>query len=223
MTAITSPAPLAGRPLRLLLADDHAIVREGYRRLIERRPQLQLVAEAETAEDALLRFREHRPDVAVIDLNLPEMGGIELIRRLRQRDPEARVLVFSMHRDALHARQALAAGALGYVTKACPPSTLLDAILRVGTGQRSLSPDIAEDLALASLPGEGADDAFARLSPREFEILRLLLAGRSAEEIATVLHISPKTAQNCHYQIKAKLGARNDIELTRMALAAGVA
>jgi len=150
------------------------------------------------------------------------MGGFELVRRLLQRDPRARVLVFSMHRDALHARQALAAGALGYVTKSCPPATLIDAIACVGAGRRALSPDIARDLALASLPGGAADDPFDKLTPREFEILRLLLAGRSADDIAAVLHISPKTAQNCHYQIKTKLGVRGDIELARLAAASGL-
>lgn len=202
--------------LRLLLVDDHAVVREGYRRLLERRPDLAIVAEAGTAAEAYGLFREHSPDVVILDLALPDMGGIELIGRLLRRDPGARVLAFSMHRDPLFATQALRAGALGYVTKSCPPETLVQAVYQVAERRRVLSPDIAPELALALL--EPPDHPCRELSPREFEILRLLVAGKSAEEIGATLHISPKTAQNCHYQIKAKLGVKSDIELMRMAM-----
>ncbi len=202
--------------IRLLLVDDHAVVREGYRRLLERRPDLVIVAEAATAAEAYALYREHAPDVTILDLALPDMGGIELIRRLAQRDPSARVLAFSMHRDPLFATQALRAGALGYVTKSSPPETLIKAVYQVAGGARTLSPDIAPELALALL--DNSDDPFRELTPREFEILRLLVQGRTAEEIGAALHISPKTAQNCHYQIKTKLGVKSDIELMRLAM-----
>jgi len=203
-------------PLRLLLVDDHAVVREGYRRLLERRGDLRIVGEAETAAEAYRLFKETNPDVAILDLSLPDMGGIELIRRLLQREPEARILAFSMHRDPLFATQAMRAGALGYVTKSCPPEVLVRAVYDVAARQRVLSPDIAPELALALL--DGGDTPLRDLSPREFEILRLVLAGRNAEEVGAALHISPKTAQNIHYQIKSKLGVRSDIELMRLAL-----
>lgn len=202
--------------IRLLLADDHAVVREGYRRLLERRADLKIEAEAASAEDAYRLFRDSAPDVSIIDLALPEMGGIELIRRILQRDPGARVLAFSMHRDPLFVTQAMRAGALGYVTKSCAPEVLVHAVYQVAARQRVLSPDIAPDLALTLL--EGPANPAAELSPREFEILRLLLDGCTAEEIGSALQISPKTAQNCHYQIKAKLGVRTDIDLMRLAL-----
>ena len=202
--------------IRLLLVDDHAVVREGYRRLLERRPELQIVAEAGTAEEAYALFREHAPDVAVVDLALPDMGGIELITRLLRRDPAARILAFSMHRDALFATQALRAGALGYVTKSCPPETLVHAVFQVAARRRVMSPDIAPELALALL--DPPEHACRELSPREFEILRLLVGGKSADEIGAALHISPKTVQNCHYQIISKLGVKSDIELMRMAM-----
>ncbi len=202
--------------LRLLLVDDHAVVREGYRRLLERRPDLKIVGEAETAAEGYRLFKELAPDVAVLDLSLPDMGGIELIKRILQRDAKARILAFSMHRDALFASQALRAGALGYVTKSCPPEVLVNAVYRVAARQRMLSPDIAPDLAIALLDGE--DDPCRQLTPREFEVMRLVLEGRSAEEIGEALHISPKTAQNIHYQVKAKLGVKSDIELMRLAL-----
>lgn len=203
-------------PIHLLLVDDHAVVREGYRRLLERRSDLKIVGEAENAAEGYRLFKDLAPDVAILDLSLPDMGGIELIKRLVQRDPGARILAFSMHRDPLFATQALRAGALGYVTKSCAPEVLVKAVYQVAARQRVLSPDIAPDLALALLEGE--DDPVRHLTPREFEILRLVLDGRSAEEIGEALHISPKTAQNIHYQVKAKLGVKSDIELMRLAL-----
>lgn len=202
--------------LRLLLVDDHAVVREGYRRLLERRPDLCIVGEAANAADAYTLFRDESPDVVILDLNLPDMGGIELIGRFLRRDPAARILAFTMHRDPLFATQALRAGALGYVTKSSPPDTLVQAVYQVAERRRVLSPDIAPEMALALL--DTPDGPCHELSPREFEVLRLLVAGKSAEEIGQALHISTKTAQNCHYQIKAKLGVKTDIELMRMAM-----
>lgn len=202
--------------IRLLLVDDHAIVREGYRRLLERRPDLKIAGEAENAAEGYRLHRELAPDVAILDLSLPDMGGIELIRRLLQRTPDTRILAFSMHRDPLFATQALRAGALGYITKSCAPEVLVRAVYQVAARQRVLSPDIAPELALALL--DGNDDPCRDLTPREFEVLRLVLAGRSADEIGASLHISPKTAQNIHYQIKAKLGVKSDVELVRLGM-----
>lgn len=201
---------------RLLLADDHAIVREGYRRLLELRPDLRIVGEAGTARDALEQFRLLEPDVLVLDLGLPDMGGVELIRRLVQRDARVRILVFSMHREPLFATQALRAGALGYVTKSSPPAVLVEAVYKVAARRQVISPDIAPELALALV--DRPREPLAELAPREFEILRLLLDGCSAEEIGERLSISSKTVQNCHYQIKSKLGVRSDIELARLAM-----
>lgn len=202
--------------LRLLLVDDHAIVREGYRRLLERRTDLKIVGEAENAAECYRLFKETAPDVVILDLTLPDMGGIELITRLVQRDPEARILAFSMHQDPLFASQALQAGALGYVTKTCAPEVLIKAVYQIAARQRVLSPDIASELALALFDGDASP--FRNLNPREFEILRLVLDGKDAEEIGKALHISRKTAQNIHYQIKAKLGVKSDIELMRLAM-----
>jgi DNA-binding NarL/FixJ family response regulator len=205
---------------RLLLVDDHAIVREGYRRLLEMRPDLRIVGEAGTARDALEQFRALEPDVLVLDLGLPDMGGVELIRRLVQRDDRVRILVFTMHREPLFATQALRAGALGYVTKSSPPAVLVEAVYKVAARRQVISPDIAPELALALV--DRPREPLAELAPREFEILRLLLDGCSAEEIGERLSISSKTVQNCHYQIKSKLGVRSDIELTRLALRLGL-
>lgn len=207
--------------IRLLLVDDHAVVRMGYRRLLEARADLVLVGEAASAQQALELLRQTTPDVVTLDLGLPDLGGIELIRRLLQRAPGLRILVFTMHREPIFATQALRAGALGYVTKSSPPEVLIDAVYRVAERRRTISPDIAPELALALIEPSGPTPA-ADLSPREFEILRLLLEGHDAEAIGVRLSISAKTVQNCHYQIKSKLGVRSDIELTRVAVRLGL-
>ncbi|GAC1626831.1 MAG: response regulator transcription factor [Nevskia sp.] len=202
--------------IRILLVDDHPIVREGYRALLERQPDLRVTGEAADGAEAYESLKGALPDVIVMDLSLPGAGGIDTIRRIRQRWPAAVILAFSMHRSALFARQALQAGARGYVTKSSPPEALVRAIYEVQRGGHALSPDIAQALAIDSLAGR--DQALATLSPREFEILRLLIAAQDREAIAAALHISPKTVSNCHYQIKRKLGVATDIELVRLAL-----
>jgi DNA-binding NarL/FixJ family response regulator len=202
--------------IRILLVDDHVVVREGYRRLLERRADLRIEAEAGSAEEALQRLREFVPDLIILDLSLPNMGGIELTRRILQRQPDARILAFSMHRDPLFAAQAIRAGALGYVTKSSSPDVLIKAVYKVAHKEKVLSPDIAPEMALILLQGES--NPAEELNPREFEILRLLLDGLGAEEIGNILSISPKTVQNVHYQIKAKLGVKTDIELARLAM-----
>ena len=202
--------------IRILLVDDHAVVREGYRRLLERRADLRVEAEAGSAEEALQILREGQPDLTILDLSLPGMGGIELTQRILQRQPEACILVFSMHRDPLFAAQAIRAGALGYVTKSSSPDVLIQAVYKVARREKVLSPDIAPEMALTLL--EGASNPAEELNPREFEILRLLLDGLGTEEIGNILNISPKTVQNVHYQIKTKLGVRTDIELARLAM-----
>ncbi|MGE5472101.1 MAG: response regulator [Bacteroidota bacterium] len=202
--------------IRILLVDDHAVVREGYRRLLERRADLHIEAEADSAEEALQRLREIEADLIILDLSLPSMGGIELTRRILQRQPDARILTFSMHRDPLFAAQAMRAGALGYVTKSSGTEVLIQAVYKVARREKVLSPDIAPEMALSLLQGES--NPAEELSPREFEILRLLLDGLGVEDIGNILNISPKTVQNGHYQIKAKLGVRTDIELARLAM-----
>lgn len=202
--------------IHILLVDDHAVVREGYRRLLERRADLRVEAEAGSAEEALQRLREFVPDLTILDLSLPNMGGIELTRRILQRQPDARILTFSMHRDPIFAAQAIRAGALGYVTKSSSPDVLIQAVYKVARRERILSPDIAPEMALILLQGES--NPAEGLNPREFEILRLLLDGIGVEEIGNILNISPKTVQNVHYQIKAKLGVKTDIELARLAM-----
>lgn len=205
--------------IRILLADDHAIVREGYRALLEKQG-MRVVAEAADGAEAYRLYKETAPDLVIMDLAMAGIGGVEAIRRIRQRDPKARILAFTMHQNPTFAVQAFQAGASGYVTKSSAPEILLSAVREVIRGGRPLSPDIARELALGRL--DDAKNAFDALSPREFEILRLLLDGSTTEDIAETLHIAPKTVANCHYLIKGKLGVSSDIELMRMAMRAGV-
>lgn len=205
---------------RIMLVDDHAIVREGYRSVLQKQPGLRVVAEAADGNEAYRLFKDTRPDLVIMDLTMPGIGGVEAIRRIRQWDPGARVLVFTMHQNAAFAVQAIRAGARGYVTKTSPPEALVRAVFDVLDGRIALSPDIDHELALSRL----ADEAVAAeiLTAREFEVLRLLLAEKTTEEIADMLHLSPKTVANLRYLIKSKLGVGSDIELVRLALRQGL-
>jgi two-component system invasion response regulator UvrY len=207
-------------PVRLLLADDHAIVRAGYRHLLERQDRYEVVAEAESADEAYILFRKHRPDVVITDLAMPGSSGLEAIQRILRADASARVLVFSMHVSPDFAMAALRTGALGYVTKSSPPDVLLRAIADVLKGRRALSPDIAQALALLRLTERRRP--LEDLTPREFDVLCMLISPASVQEIARRLHLSVKTVQNFHYQIKSKLGVSSDIELTRLAISWGL-
>jgi len=200
----------------LLLVDDHAIVREGYRALLKKQPGLEVVAEAIDGKQAYQQYKLYSPDVIIMDLSLPGQSGIETIAHIKQRNSAAKILVFTMHQNPRFAALAINAGALGYVTKSSPPEVLLNAIREVYAGRRVLSPDMAQALALEKTSHEKT--ALESLTTREFEILRLLAEGKAKEEIAQLLNISPKTVSNCHYLIKGKIGVANDIELVHWAI-----
>jgi two-component system, NarL family, invasion response regulator UvrY len=205
---------------RVLLVDDHAVVREGYRTLLEKHDGLQVVGEASDAAYAYQIYKDLQPQVVVMDISMPGRGGIDAIEHIRRWDGQARVLVFTMHAHAAYALQAFRAGARGYVTKSSPPELLVSAVRDVADGRVAICPEISELLALSQVREEKA--RMEQLSPREFEILRMILDARSTEAIASALHISRKTAANYHYSIKAKLGAGSDIELLYFGLRQGL-
>ena len=208
------------RSVRILLVDDHAVVREGYRRLLERARGLEVVGEAACGEDAYRSFCELSPDVVVMDINLPGMSGIEATRRILARAPEAKILVFSMHDDALFGSRALQAGARGYVTKASAPDVLVEAVRAVSAGRVYISHDMAQELALQTVPKE--DIALNALSPREFEVFRMLAEGRSVSDIARALSLSQKTVANHQSIIKQKLEADTVAQMVWIALKRGL-
>ncbi|HTX04715.1 MAG TPA: response regulator transcription factor [Steroidobacteraceae bacterium] len=201
-------------PTRILLVDDHAVVREGYRRLLEEEPSIRVVGEASNGTQACERARSLSPDVVVMDIALPGTSGIEATRRMLKDQPHLRILMFSMHDDAIYASRALEAGALGYLSKASAPEVLVQAIYAVSRGERYLSPDVAANMALSSTqPGRAEIET---LSPREFEVLRLLAQGETVRSISEKLGLSEKTVANRQSVIREKLGAKNSAQLARL-------
>ncbi len=205
--------------IRIILVDDHAIVRTGYRRLLDAEPGLQVVGEAARADEANALVLRTAPDVALVDLSLKGSSGIEAIRGMLARRPALKVLVLSMHEGASHVTQALRSGALGYLTKHCEPDDVIDGIRRIAAGQRVFSPEIAQLLAHEAIVGE---PAFADLTPREFEVLRMLVQGESTSEIASSMQLSPKTILNYLSLIRQKLDVDSDFKLLHLAARHGL-
>lgn len=206
--------------ITVLLVDDHAVVREGYRRLLERRGDIVVIGEAANAAEAHELFCSLAPQVVVMDIALPGVSGIEAMRRMLAREPGTRVLIFSMYEDAIFANRALQAGACGYVTKASAPNVLVEAVHVIARGKRYISADIAQELALRNVAA--STSATDGLSAREFEVLRLLVQGRSVREIAQTLGLTPKTVANHQSAIKQKLGADTAVQLVRIASRLGL-
>lgn len=206
---------MAGK-IRILLVDDHAVVRAGYRLLLRQSERIEIIAEAETGEQACKLFTELNPDLALMDISLPGMGGLEALRRITRRDADAKVLVFSMYEDPVFVDQAVRAGARGYLTKNSAPELLLTAIEAIAAGGTYLDRDIAQRLAFQKARDESGP--FSGLSTREFEIFCLLAEGLNAAEIAQRLSIGYKTAANYSAQIKNKLQVRTAAELVRLAI-----
>jgi len=205
---------------RVMLVDDHAVVRVGFRMLLQAAPDIQVVAEADSGEAACQKYAEAAPDVVVMDLAMPGMGGIEAVRRILARDPRARILALSAHEDNAHPRRVLKAGALGYLSKRSAPEALIEAVLAVAARQRYLDPGTAQRLAMEDIAG--SDDPVKALSEREFEVFIQLARGRSVAQIADNLKLSPNTVGTHLYNVKQKLGAANQAELTLIALNHGL-
>ncbi|MCL2453312.1 MAG: response regulator transcription factor [Alphaproteobacteria bacterium] len=206
--------------MRVLIVDDHPIVHAGLRRLIALEQEAE-IREAATAKEALLCFKAEFPDLIIMDLNLPGIGGLEMIRRLMNEDPKSRILVFSVHEDSIHVARAFEAGALGYVTKSAPAEQISLAIFRVAAGLNYMQPNIAQQLALLSVrtPRRSPPShPFNELSRRDLEILRLLGKGFSLMQIAETIGLSYKTVANNCTQIKNKLGLARTTDLIRVAI-----
>ena len=204
----------------IVLVDDHAVVRAGVRRLLEQEPLFEVIGEAESGEKAYQILAELKPDVMVMDLSMPGMGGLEAIRRILMRYEKAKILVLSMHEDLSFANQALKLGAKGYLTKNTLADDLVKSIETVTQGDIFLSDEIAKKMAMQSISGN--QDPVHELSSREFEIFRLLAEGLDIDAIASTLNISSKTVSNYQTMIKQKLDINTPIELIRYAIKVGV-
>jgi two-component system, NarL family, invasion response regulator UvrY len=204
----------------IVLVDDHAVVRAGVRRLLEQEPLFEVIGEAESGEKAYQIFGELKPDVMVMDLSMPGMGGLEAIRRILMRYEKAKILVLSMHEDLSFANQALKLGAKGYLIKNALADDLVKSIETVSNGEVFLSAEIAKKMAMQSISGD--KDPIHELSGREFEIFRLLAEGLDIDTIASTLNISSKTVSNYQTMIKQKLDINSPVELIRYAIKTGV-
>ncbi|HET9391266.1 MAG TPA: response regulator transcription factor [Steroidobacteraceae bacterium] len=207
--------------IRVLLVDDHAVVRTGFRLLLQSQSDISVVAEAHSGETACQIYSEVTPDVVVMDLGMPGMGGLEALRRIRARHSAARVLALSAHDDPMHARRALREGALGFLSKRSAPEALIDAIATVAAGRRYIDPGLAQQLALAEIEG-AARSPIEHLSEREFEVFIRLAGGATVQKIAEDLKLSASTIGTHLYNIKQKLGVVNQSELTLLAIRHGL-
>jgi two-component system invasion response regulator UvrY len=211
---------LGTRDVSVMLVDDHAVVRMGFRLLLDGSPDIKVVAEAESGEDACRKYPEVNPDVVVMDISMPGIGGLEAIDRILARDPNARILVLSAHEDAMHARRVLKAGAAGYLTKRSAAEALIQAIRQVHQGKTFLEPEIAQQLAMQQLNGKS--NPLDLLSEKEFKVFLALAKGQSVADIAEIMSLSPRTIGTHLYNIKQKLEASNSAELAIIAIRAGL-
>jgi two-component system invasion response regulator UvrY len=206
--------------IRVLLVDDHAVVRVGFKLLLQTAADVTVVAEADSGEAACQIYGDVSPDIVILDISMPGMGGLEALRRLRLRYGNARVLALSAHDDVMHAQRALKQGALGFLSKRSAPEVLLEAVRAVADGQRYVDAKLADELSAAGADGE--ESPVNRLSEREFDVFLRLAKGGTVERIAKELNVSASTVGTHLYNVKQKLGAVNQSELTLIALRAGL-
>lgn len=206
--------------IRTMIVDDHAVVRSGYRSYLEQLPGFEVVAEAACANEAYAQYKRLQPDVVIMDIMLQGASGIDASRRILAVHPAARILIFSMYASPVLLQQALDVGVLGAVGKQCNPDTLRAAAVAVARGDRFLDASMAQSLVFAKY--DQGQKIFHALSPREFEIFLLLISGAPGDEIAQALNLSAKTIANRASIIRQKLGVSSDIQLVKLAAAAGV-
>lgn len=208
--------------IRVLLIDDHKLVRSGIRRLLDECADIEVVAEGQCGEDALALSRELKPDVVLMDISMPGIGGLEATRKLLHFNPHVKVIALSVHRDEPYPARLLEAGAYGYVTKDCAAEEIISAIRKVHAGERYIDAEVARALALSRLPGNSRKNVLEELSQREMQVMLMVVQGKPIQEISDQLFISPKTVSTYRYRLFEKLGVNNDVELTRLAMRYGL-
>ena len=207
--------------INVLLVDDHALVRTGIRRLLEDSGQVQIVGEADCGEDGLRLVQELGPDVILMDVNMPGIGGVEACRRILQRDPAQKIIVLTIHNEQTFPKRMLEIGAKGYLTKECGLDEMLIAIRQVYDGGAYIAPSIAQQLALSLLPGNESNP-IDRLSRREFQVMLMISHGLTNAEISDKLCLSPKTISTYRLRLLEKLGAQNEVDLIKIAVEQGM-
>ena len=200
--------------VKVYLVDDHAVVREGYKHLLEK-ANIVVVAEASSGEDAYKNYAAIKPDVVIMDLSMPGMGGMETIKKLLAKDKNAKILAFSMHDDIVFCSRAMQAGAVGYVTKSSAAEVLVEAVFAIAANKRYISHDLAHTIATQRLKPDSALDS---LTPREFEVFRLLAKGLSLEDVANTLNLNYKTIANHQTHLLQKLHVENRSQLVLAAI-----
>ncbi|MEY3884041.1 MAG: hypothetical protein RLZZ379_1319 [Pseudomonadota bacterium] len=206
--------------INVMLVDDHAVVRMGFKMLLELDADIKVVAEAESGEQSIQRYMEFKPTVVVMDITMPGIGGLEAIERILAKDSSAKILVLSAHEDSVHPKRVLNAGAMGYLTKRSAAEEMIKAIRTVASGKKYLEASVAQQMAIQQLSGD--QNPVDVLSPREFEVFMALAKGKTTNEIAETLFLSPRTVGTHLYNIKQKLNANNSAEIALIAMRSGL-
>ncbi len=207
--------------IEVLLVDDHALVRTGIKRLLEDSKQIKIVGEAESGEASIRMAAELKPDVILMDVNMPGIGGVEASRRLLQRNPAFKIIILTIHSEQTFPKRLLEIGAKGYLTKECDINEMIAAIRQVNDGGNYIEPRIAQQLALSLLPGNDQNPV-DRLSRREFQVMLMISQGLSNTEISEKLCLSPKTVSTYRARLLEKLGAHNEVDLIKIAVEQGM-
>ncbi len=204
----------------VMLVDDHAVVRMGFKMLLEADNDIKVVIEADSGENAIKAYMERKPHVVVMDITMPGIGGLEAIERILAKDSSAKILVLSAHEDSVHPKRVLNAGAMGYLTKRSAAEELIKAIRTVASGKKYIEASVAQQMAIQQLSGE--QNPVDVLSDREFEVFMALAKGKTTNEIAETLFLSPRTVGTHLYNIKQKLNANNSAEIALIAMRSGL-
>ena len=208
--------------ISVFLVDDHELVRTGIRRILEDVRGLKVAGEATTGESAVQWCREHSADVILMDMNMPGIGGLEATKKILRHTPDARIIVLTVNCENPFPTKVMQAGAAGYLTKSSAPDEMIQAIRAVHAGQRYISPEIAQQMALSQFATQDSDNPFKALSERELQIMLMITKGSKVNDIAEQLSLSPKTVNSYRYRLFVKLNISGDVELTRMAIRYGM-
>lgn len=206
--------------INIVLVDDHSVVRMGFKMLIENESDMAVICEAESGELGITAYKENKPNVVIMDITMPGIGGLDAIERIIAFDKKAKILVLSAHEDSVHPKRSLSAGALGYLTKRSAAEELIKAIRSVNSGTKYLESTVAQEMAITQISGE--NNPVEILSDREFEVFMDLAKGKSTNEIADTMCLSPRTVGTHLYNIKQKLNANNSAEIALIAIRSGL-